>query len=54
VAPAERVFAAGQVRGADAWHLATALWLTRHPAELPFLTLDARQREVASALGFPA
>lgn len=50
----ERVLTAGYVRGADAWHLATALWLTPDPADLPFLTLDARQREVATALGFPS
>lgn len=49
----ERVFAAGRARGADAWHLATALFLVSDPGELPFLTLDQRQRAVAEALGFP-
>jgi uncharacterized protein with PIN domain len=48
----ERVFAAGYVRGADAWHLATALSLAPDPGELTFLTLDDRQRGVAEALGF--
>lgn len=48
----ERVFAAGYVRGADAWHLATALSLAPDPSELTFLTLDDRQRAVAEALGF--
>ncbi|MDX2263202.1 MAG: PIN domain-containing protein [Gemmatimonadales bacterium] len=48
----ERVFEAGYVRGADAWHLATALSLAPNPAELTFLTLDDRQRGVAEALGF--
>ena len=48
----ERVFAAGYVRGADAWHLATALSLAPDPGELTFLTLDDRQRAVAEALGF--
>lgn len=48
----ERVFAAGYVRGADAWHLATALYLAPDPAELTFLTLDDRQRGVAEVLGF--
>jgi predicted nucleic acid-binding protein len=48
----ERVFAAGYVRGADAWHLATALYLAPDPSELTFLTLDDRQRGVAEALGF--
>lgn len=48
----ERVFVAGYVRGADAWHLATALFLAPDPSELTFLTLDDRQRAVAEALGF--
>ncbi|MEP6591952.1 MAG: type II toxin-antitoxin system VapC family toxin [Gemmatimonadota bacterium] len=48
----ERVFAAGYVRGADAWHVATALSLAPDPSELTFLTLDDRQRGVAEALGF--
>lgn len=47
-----RVFAAGQPRGADAWHLATALWLAPDPGELTFLTLDQGQRDTARALGF--
>jgi predicted nucleic acid-binding protein len=48
----DRVFAAGYARGADAWHLATALFLGERPGDLPFLTLDQRQQEVAGALGF--
>lgn len=48
-----RVYAAGYVRGADAWHLACAAFLARDPRELDFVTLDVRQREVARALGFP-
>ncbi len=47
-----RVLDAGYVRGADCWHLATALYIAPHPAELTFLTLDLRQREIAAALGF--
>lgn len=47
-----RVLEAGSVRGADCWHLATALYLAPEPSELAFLTLDQRQREVASVLGF--
>lgn len=47
-----RVLAAGYVRGADCWHLATALYIAPDPAELVFLTLDQRQRDVAAALGF--
>lgn len=48
-----RVLGAGYARGADAWHLATALYLVEEPADLPFFTLDARQAELAGALGFP-
>lgn len=47
-----RVLAAGYVRGADCWHLATALYVATEPAELSFLTLDERQRGVARQLGF--
>ena len=46
------VFEAGYLRGADAWHLATALYLTPDPGELTFLTLDERQGDIASKLGF--
>ncbi|HTJ22973.1 MAG TPA: PIN domain-containing protein [Gemmatimonadaceae bacterium] len=47
-----RVLSAGYVRGADCWHLATALYVAPEPGELTFVTLDARQREVAAVLGF--
>lgn len=47
-----RVLETGYVRGADCWHLATALYLAPDPGELTFLTLDVRQRGVAEALGF--
>lgn len=50
----EAVLSMGYVRGADCWHLATALYLSPDPSELTFLTLDARQGEVARALGFKA
>jgi len=46
------VLAAGYVRGADCWHLATALWLAPDPSQLAFLTFDERQRTVAERLGF--
>lgn len=48
----EAVLDAGYLRGADCWHLATALYLSPEPSRLAFLTLDARQRDVAKALGF--
>lgn len=47
-----RVLEAGYVRGADCWHLATALYVAPDPSELTFLTLDLAQRKVAKALGF--
>jgi predicted nucleic acid-binding protein len=49
----DRVFGAGYARGADAWHLASALFLVESPGDLPFLTLDRRQRDIARSLGFP-
>ena len=46
------VFEIGYLRGADAWHVACALWLAADtPAELDFLTLDRRQADIAAALG---
>jgi predicted nucleic acid-binding protein len=47
-----RVLAAGYVRGADLWHLASALYFSPDPGELTFVTLDERQREVAAKVGF--
>ena len=38
--------------GADAWHLACALFLDPDANELVFLTLDRRQRDVAKSIGF--
>ncbi|MXW16354.1 MAG: type II toxin-antitoxin system VapC family toxin [Gemmatimonadetes bacterium] len=46
------VLEAGYLRGADLWHLATALYLADDPKELSFVTRDRRQGAVASALGF--
>src|SRR5690606_27068516 len=48
----DRIFATGYLRGADAWHLAHALWLAPDARDLAFLTLDEAQRGVARALGF--
>ena len=47
-----RVLSAGYLRGADCWHLATALYIAPDPASLTFITLDATQRKVARVLGF--
>jgi predicted nucleic acid-binding protein len=47
-----RVLAAGYVRGADCWHLASALYLAEDPGAISFLTLDERQAGVAKVLGF--
>jgi hypothetical protein len=49
-----RVIEAGYARGADLWHLACACYLSPNPKELAFLTLDARQHELAARLGFNA
>ncbi len=47
-----QVLANGYVRGADCWHLATAIYLAQEPSAISFLTLDDRQRSVARGLGF--
>lgn len=47
-----RVLQTGYVRGADCWHLATALYIAPDASSLHFITLDERQRGVATALGF--
>ena len=49
----EWVISKGYVRGADLWHLACAYYISPDPEDLAFLTLDARQREIAHSLGFP-
>ena len=46
------VLHAGYLRGADLWHVATALYSTPRAEDLFFATLDGRQRTVAQALGF--
>jgi predicted nucleic acid-binding protein len=47
-----RVVGAGYVRGADCWHLASALYFAEDAATIAFLTLDERQAAVARTLGF--
>jgi len=49
----EQVLSVGYIRGADCWHLATALYLAADPSELSFVTLDLPQRTAARKLGFP-
>jgi hypothetical protein len=48
----ERILAFGVLRGADLWHLACALFVARDPRDLSFVTLDRRQQDVATRLGF--
>ena len=48
----DQVLRTGYVRGADAWHLASALYATLEMDVPAFITLDAQQRRVAEALGF--
>ena len=45
-------FGAGNLRGADLWHVAMALYVSPRPDSLSFATLGARQSAVAEALGF--
>ena len=46
------VLDAGYLRGADLWHIATALYVSPITGSLAFATLDSRQSAVAEALGF--
>ncbi len=46
------IFKAGYVRGADAFHLATALWIRGKHKDLKFITLDEKQKEIAKHLDF--
>jgi predicted nucleic acid-binding protein len=47
----KRITALGYLKGADLWHLANALFLAPDGKDLTFVTLDARQGQVASRLG---
>ena len=47
-----QVLETGYLRGADLWHVATALYAARRPGEIWFVTLDRKQGTVAAALGF--
>ena len=42
----------GYLRGADLWHIASALYAAQAMPELAFITLDRRQERVAAGLGF--
>ena len=46
------VLRAGYLRGADLWHVACALYMSRESEDLTFITLDQRQAEVAAELRF--
>ena len=48
----ERILEAGHARGADLWHLSTALYVSPVSSDLAFLTLDESQRALAEAAGF--
>ena len=47
-----RITALGYLKGADLWHLASALFLASDAKRLTFVTLDKRQKDVAAKLGF--
>ena len=48
----ETALDAGNLRGADLWHIATALYATPDPGAMAFVTTDRKQARVAAALGF--
>lgn len=48
----ESALQAGNLRAADLWHIATALYAAPEPALISFVTLDRKQAKVAAALGF--
>lgn len=50
----EAALRAGNLRGADLWHVASALYAAPEPGAIAFCTLDRRQAKVAAALGFQA
>ena len=43
---------AGYLKGADLWHVATALYVSPEPRGISFVTLDGPQRDAAKTLGF--
>jgi hypothetical protein len=53
VAECTQVLELGYLRGAELWHLATAVFVAgSHRDELLFISLDDRQRGQAKKLGF--
>ena len=46
------VLNAGYLKGADLWHVATALYVAVDPGQVSFVTLDKQQASVARTLGF--
>jgi len=53
VSECKQVLELGYLRGADLWHLATAVFLAgRAREQLLFVSLDERQRKQAKQLGF--
>ncbi len=46
------ILQAGYLRGADLWHVATALYAAPAPGAIAFITLNEKQAEVAAALNF--
>lgn len=47
-----RIFSLGYCKGADAFHLASALYIDPSAEELSFFTLDKQQFQLATRLGF--
>ena len=47
-----QILGIGYLRGADLFHLASAIWIQGKYSDLSFLTLDKKQRDLARMLGF--
>ncbi|OGQ08481.1 MAG: hypothetical protein A3G32_10390 [Deltaproteobacteria bacterium RIFCSPLOWO2_12_FULL_40_28] len=47
-----KIFQKGYLRGADAFHLAVALYLDPECQNLTFITADHKQAQIAQSLGF--
>ena len=47
-----KILGAGYLKGADLWHVATALYVSPNPRDLAIITLDIDMKSLTSSLGF--
>ena len=47
-----KILDAGHLKGADLWHVATALYVSPNPRDLAIITLDIDMKSLTSSLGF--